>query len=58
MFFATHCGVGFETTISLRITIILRSWSERMGNDPTISLRVAITLPRVIGVMTSDHGKR
>ena len=57
MFFniATHCGRGFETLISLRITIILRPLSGRLGTDPNISLRVAITLPRVIQLITLDY---
>lgn len=54
---ATHCGLDFETSISLRFTINYAPTKDGWEVEPIISLRVTITLPRVIGVMTSDYSK-
>ncbi len=54
---ATHCGRDFETLISLRFTITYAPTRDGWEVEPIISLRVTITLPRVIGVMTSDYSK-
>lgn len=52
---ATHCGLDFETSISLRVKPLhyrrqrLRGWDSN-----PCCLRFSLKLPRVIGVMTSD----
>ena len=53
---ATHCGLDFETSISLRVNHYTNApYRGRMGFEPMSLCVLAITLPRVIGVMTSDY---